>query len=481
MSASSRRTIDTDNITLRQVFARGPQNAPIQSTLVLTADGRGGTRWVHPSSLGAYGLSYISTDVSRIQWDLSLNNVFYLTGGQGAGIQSSITNPYQAIVYSKAYQAFEDNNGSTLTTSDAAGNLLNSTMRISSSGWQIIPTANSTNQSLLLKQASTQFLLHNLSTVNSDSVYGNYDASYFDNINSTIHLMGYKDIQLSSILSPQMGIVFQISTFTSEGYLDLSGQVSSLRGLSTSIPYSFRSTLTLNASNSLQFGAYTISTPYNGAFAYKIAGITQFFSTVYSSIGYPFVPQGLRGTDTISQQTFNSITYDVNEQPPVPAYTGDGFLSSLSFSLAPYSTIINRNSNAHIQVQYSPAFLLPFYQSNSATASFLTNVSSFLTYADVPVGGTTMQQSLYTGNTQQSNYTQLNLNLTIPYAFARNNYLSTYTVNHRFTGAMQGRSNLNTSIWPPLNYATIRSGLSTIQVQCLTGATNQATISIIGL
>ena len=89
MSASARRTIDTDNITLRTVYARGSNNTNIQSTLALTADGRGGTRWVHPSSLGAYTLNYVSTDVSVIQWDLSLNNVFYLTGGQGIGIQSS--------------------------------------------------------------------------------------------------------------------------------------------------------------------------------------------------------------------------------------------------------------------------------------------------------------------------------------------------------------------------------------------------------
>ena len=100
MAASARRSFDTDNITLRTIFARGAQNRPIQSTMALTADGNGGTRWIHPSSLGAYSLNYISTDTTRIQWDLSQNNVFYLNGGQGAGIQST-ANCYQHTRHSK--------------------------------------------------------------------------------------------------------------------------------------------------------------------------------------------------------------------------------------------------------------------------------------------------------------------------------------------------------------------------------------------
>jgi hypothetical protein len=481
MSASSRRTFDTDNITLRQVYARGPQNAPIQSTLVLTADGRGGTKWVHPSSLGVYGLNFISTDVSRIQWDLSLNNVFYLTGGQGAGIQSSVTNPYQAIVYSKAYQAFTDQAGSTMTTLDSTGKVLNSSVKISSSGWLITPKVNSTLQTLFYEQASIQILTQNLSTNDSNFVLGAYDTVAYDNINSTIRFMGFKDIQITTVKTPQTGLIFQISTFTSEGYLDLSGQVSSLRGLSTSVPYSFRSTLTLNSRNSLVAGAYRLSTPYIGTFAFTIGGAGAFTRLVPSTIGYPFVPQGLRGNSIIEQSTFDGTTYDVNEQAANPPYTGDAFLSTLTFSLAPFSTIINRNSNTNIQVQFTPSFLVDYYQSNAASASFLTNVSSYITYADIPVSGTTSQNTFYTINSNLSNQCQMSLNLTIPHTFASNNYTCNYTVYHRFVGAMQGMSNNDPTIWPPLNYNAVRSGFSTTQIRSFTGTTNQATISIVGL
>lgn len=48
VSASARRTLDSDNITLRTVFARGTSNTVIPSSFVLTADGRGGTHWSTP-------------------------------------------------------------------------------------------------------------------------------------------------------------------------------------------------------------------------------------------------------------------------------------------------------------------------------------------------------------------------------------------------------------------------------------------------
>lgn len=484
MSASSRRTIDTDNITLRQIYARGPQNVPIQSTLVLTADGRGGTRWAHPSSLGVFGLNFISTDVSRIQWDLSLNNVFYLTGGQGAGIQSSVTNPYQAIVYSKAYQAFQDQANSTMTALDSTGKVVNSTVNLSSSGWLITPQVNSTLQTIFYKQASIQFLTQNLSTLNSTSVYSQYDSSHFDNVNSTIRIMGFRDIQVSSITSPQMAIVFQISTFTSEGYLDLSGQVSSLRGLSTLIPYSYRSTLNLNTSNALMNNTYSLSTPYISKFnlvddSIPPATVAVIFQP--STIGYPFVPRGLRGSATVGFSTFEGFTYQLQEDIPTNAYTGDAFLSSLSFSLTPFSSIINRNSNTSIQLQYTPSILLDYYQSNLNTASYLTTVSTYITYADVPVPGTTAQTIFYTVNSNLSNQSQFSLNLTIPHTFAANNYNCNYTVYHRFVGGMQGLSNFNSAIYPPPSWVGIRSGLSTVNVRSLITPTNQATISIIGL
>ena len=70
MSSSSRRTIDSDNITLREVYIRGASNTVIPTSATLLSDGLGGTRWVDllstilPSSLASTttGLTtYINT------------------------------------------------------------------------------------------------------------------------------------------------------------------------------------------------------------------------------------------------------------------------------------------------------------------------------------------------------------------------------------------------------------------------------------
>jgi hypothetical protein len=48
--ASSRRTYDTDFITLRTVYAQNSNNVKIPALYALVADGSGGTRWSIPSS-----------------------------------------------------------------------------------------------------------------------------------------------------------------------------------------------------------------------------------------------------------------------------------------------------------------------------------------------------------------------------------------------------------------------------------------------
>jgi hypothetical protein len=485
MSASSRRTIDTDNITLRQIYARGPSNVPIQSTLVLTADGRGGTRWVHPSSLGAYTLNYISTDVSRIQWDLSLNNVFYLTGGQGAGIQSSPTNPYQAIVYAKSYQAFLDQNTQVVMTPfDSAGNLLNSTVRLSTTSWQIFPTLEPNTQTLYFNTNSTMFLVHRVSSLTAKTAFETpYDTVAIDNVNSTIHFVGNRDLLISTMQTGQAGLAFSISTFTSEGYLDLSGGVNAMRSLSTSMPYSYRSTLNLDPNNSLNglTGLLQMSTPFQGLFSYKQQGSSNevYYSTIFSTMGWPFVATGLQGSNDIATVVLDLSTFKVQDVTPSNAYLGDAYFSSLRFSLDPFSSIINRNSNASIRVEFSPSFLFQPYQSNVPT-SYLTGFSTFLTCGDVIVPTSISETQIYPINANFSNLVQQSLTLNIPYAFARSNYQKPYSVYHYLAGSIQSVRNL-TSNWPPFSFAADRSGLSTQLFLNLTGPHNQAHISIIGL
>jgi hypothetical protein len=51
MSSTARKTLDTDIITLRTIYARGTSNAYIPSSFVLMGDGVGGTSWMNTSTI----------------------------------------------------------------------------------------------------------------------------------------------------------------------------------------------------------------------------------------------------------------------------------------------------------------------------------------------------------------------------------------------------------------------------------------------
>ena len=509
MSASARRTFDTDNIMLRTVYARGSNNTNIQSTLALTADGRGGTRWVHPSSLGTYSLNYISTDVSLIQWDLSLNNVFYLTGGQGVGIQSSATNSHQSIVYAKAYQALRDiNTGSNMTPLDAwtpntKYSTIYSTINLSTTSWMIYPTICSPTQTLYWNTNPIKFLVsRGVSTINTDYIVRSrpfstffstcilnnnplitfvssmyyipsytssiYDEVNIDNVNSTIRFLGVRDLQLTTVLEPQRAVFFSISTFTSEGYLSLSGETEALRAFSTTMPYNYRSSIQLNASNAfLRQGSLLnyLSTPYTGTFTRTYLAtnsgppIAPVLENVTSSIGFPYTPQGLRGTNIISQSNGVEVVpgsgkfYTINLTENANVYLGDAYISTLTFNMSPYSTIINRNNSTSITVEYTPSFLLSPNSTLGATAiaNNAFSFSTFLNCGDETVPGTWVEDLFYGANqfpVQNPLYARLKID--IPKNYISTHYTCTFTINHYFPKMIGGYSNQNPNVWPRL-------------------------------
>ena len=109
----SRRTYDTDEITLRKVFAISTNNQFIPAMNVLTADGAGGTYWAIPSSLG-YNPSFnqIATDAGTFT-ATSPYNTFTLSQGGGIGfVQGAGTN--QMYIYSKGFGQINTVGGNTL-------------------------------------------------------------------------------------------------------------------------------------------------------------------------------------------------------------------------------------------------------------------------------------------------------------------------------------------------------------------------------
>jgi len=82
MSSTSRKTIDTDIITLRKVYARGDSNANIPSSFVLMSDGTGATSWVNTSTITrpvVVGQNYIRGTQQEISFDTYASPVTFST------------------------------------------------------------------------------------------------------------------------------------------------------------------------------------------------------------------------------------------------------------------------------------------------------------------------------------------------------------------------------------------------------------------
>jgi hypothetical protein len=109
----NKKSYDTDEITLRKVYARTSTNTAVPAMTVLTADGTGGTYWAIPSTLG-YNPSFnqIATDAGTFTASLPYNT-FTLSQGGGIGfVQGAITN--QMYIYSKGFNQVTAVGGNTL-------------------------------------------------------------------------------------------------------------------------------------------------------------------------------------------------------------------------------------------------------------------------------------------------------------------------------------------------------------------------------
>jgi hypothetical protein len=109
----NKKSYDTDEITLRKVYARTSTNTAVPAMTVLTADGAGGTYWAIPSTLG-YNPSFnqIATDAGTFTAS-SPYNTFTLSQGGGIGfVQGALTN--QMYIYSKGFNQVTAVGGNTL-------------------------------------------------------------------------------------------------------------------------------------------------------------------------------------------------------------------------------------------------------------------------------------------------------------------------------------------------------------------------------
>jgi len=138
----SRRSYDTDEITLRTVYARSLSNTAIPGFRVLTSDGTGSTYWAIPSTLG-YNPSFnqIITDAATFTADLSYNRL-RLNQGTGIGFsEGGLSN--QLYIYAKAFGQIDVSGNNSIPA--FTNNVLNPNLKFAGTGGLTIRSDSTTN------------------------------------------------------------------------------------------------------------------------------------------------------------------------------------------------------------------------------------------------------------------------------------------------------------------------------------------------
>ena len=279
-----KRTYDTDEITLRRVYALSTNNQFVPAMTVLTADGKGGTYWAIPSTLG-YNPSFnqIATDAGTFTAS-SPYNTFTLSQGGGIGfVQGAGTN--QMYIYSKGFNQINTVGGNTLY--GFSNNVTTPTLNFAGAGGislQANPVTNTltfTGNGIPISTTLNSFqsikVFPNLSTatgqVSSLSGYGVLSAN---NYSSILTLAGTGQISLTSDYNANAVFIgLNASTLVTS---NLTTQIVSSASVYTSTLtlldlvggypknlYSYNGSLFLNGVNINQTGVATVAQIYGGS------------------------------------------------------------------------------------------------------------------------------------------------------------------------------------------------------------------------
>lgn len=231
--ASSRKTYDTDVITLRTVFAKNLLNSNIPAMRVLTADGAGGTYWAIPSTLGLNpAFNEIITSAGTYTADLSYNR-FRLIAGEGIGMINGSPGSNQTTLFSKAFTQVDVSGGNDLN-SYTSNNGVSPVIRIATTG-AIQARADPATNTLFIDGPTTapyivstgiygfsqMQVIPSFSTATSSIITVPGDYITAASPSTQFRLVGLNDLQLSTNVTTN-SVFFSISSFTSQTFLQTS-------------------------------------------------------------------------------------------------------------------------------------------------------------------------------------------------------------------------------------------------------------------
>ncbi len=376
--ASSRRTLDVDIITLRQVFIRGTQNSIIPSSSVLVSDGRGGTYWSPISTVGTFpSFNEYRIDTSNVYRASANSTIFTLNAGPGIGFADGGSGLNTTYMFAKAFQTITVPGQSSLTS--FTNNSLTPALNFSSLGNMGIST-DTTNYTLYFNAGIKNInVLSNTSTLTATVGQLSQTATLPLNLSlSTLTFAGLGDMYVQADGGTN-SIAIGIRGYTAAGYQALSGEVFSLQSTilgnaSTSfITYQQYSSGFTNLSTGIgvQLSSYQFSNNYSLLSTYAGSNVSTLSTQNFIAISTLSTNTYLM-MSSISSYTFTSIStlssyfYQVNQS------TLSTFIyRQLTSTVIGYSTLYNSSIGI-------TASTLSSFGGGVSTLSFLSTTSTFL-------------------------------------------------------------------------------------------------------
>ena len=285
--ASSRRTFDTDSITLRTVFAKNGNNTNIPALRVLTADGSGGTSWRLPSSFGTNpSFSQFVTSGGTFTADLSYNT-FTLTAGQGMGMTSGGAGTNQLYLFAKAFSEIDVSGANTLKS--FSNDTVTPSFKLAGTGGIQLRSDPARNiiyvdGPLTTTVSSGMYGFNRVRVIPSVSgISSNLSPSLgtilaANSPSTMLTFSGTGDLLLSTIYSTNQ-VFFNVSSYTAAGFLAISGEAF---GLNTRLTSTIASLYVTKPDFSAATRVVSTNTYSNTSSLYStLWGVSSYFATKF--------------------------------------------------------------------------------------------------------------------------------------------------------------------------------------------------------
>jgi hypothetical protein len=403
--SSKRRSYDTDEITLRKVFAKSfVNNSAIPAQRVLTADGAGGTYWAIPSTLGLNpSFNQINTTAGNFTADLSYN-IFTLTAQSGIGFSQG-AGSNELNIYGKAFNQIDVSGNNSLY--GFTNNVVTPTVKFAGTGGITVLSDPDTNTVVFSAQgtqiSTSQFsfaraqVFSNVSTVNDNLNLANSVTLNAASPSSSLRYVGLSDILLSTNTTTNT-VFFSLRSNTgaistlngnlsnvSTNYVkktDFSTATNALA--STSLGYfNALSTITIN-------GLSTLSTAIGNA-TVNLSTINLSTTNVFTStINFNDITNGSLNTLAVSSGTLTLNgqgivgTVEVNKADLVSTVAGlgtAGYISTLS---------TNQLSTGWLKAGNAEISTITFKDTGNTNVYGLFSSNASLYFNNAPVGGGTV-------------------------------------------------------------------------------------------